>query len=428
MLDRLPRLGHRTERWLHNYLQGRYVRVCTREQHSRKQLASAGVPQGSVPGPQLFLHCVNDLLRRLENIYSASALMYADDLTLVASGAGIHACAAAMQPALSPITTWAAEHSLKINVGKSEAALFHIYSHTRSEEEMVDLRLGNGNLRIQSRPVRLLDTTVEQLLNFLTHASTASKQTMPHRYQLRLVAQTGASHHTMQSFSIGYVHGVSLYYGESILPCLAHTYLHNTEVLYRDSCTTSLGISAPTEDTSVCLKANLLTLRNILWLCETTQHERHARFHNHEDLSSLIHSEPVPLSMHRKAATSIPLSKDAVINGLERVCGTIGIPHNHNHAPPITQHRIIPCDTVSCNNVEFYQPIFANDASEDVKRTAFKSLYSSLGDYDFELWSDGSSSLAELASGSAAPLYGSTKKNDLPVEDHRAAAGRLACS
>ncbi|RNC54438.1 mucin TcMUCII [Trypanosoma cruzi] len=251
---------------------------------------------------------------------------------------------------------------------------------------------------------------------------------MPRRYQLRLVAQTGASHHTMQSFLIGYGHGVSLYYGESILPCLAHTCLHNTEVLYCDSCTTSLGISAPTEDKSVYLEANLLRLRKILWLRETNQHERHARFHNHEDLRSLICSELMPLSMHRKAATSIPLPRDFVINGLERVCGTIGIPHNHNHAPPITQHRIIPWDTVSCNKVEFYQPLFANDASEGVKRTAFKSLYSSLGDYDFELWTDGSSPLAEVASGSAAPLYDTTKRNDLPVEDHRAAAGRLACS
>ncbi|RNC57506.1 hypothetical protein TcCL_ESM04925 [Trypanosoma cruzi] len=114
MLDRLPHLGPRTKRWLHNYLRGRYVRVCAREQHSRKHLTSAGVPQGSVPGPQLFLYCVDDLLRRMENIYSASALMYADDLALVASGADIHACAAAMQPALSLVSTWAAKHSLKI--------------------------------------------------------------------------------------------------------------------------------------------------------------------------------------------------------------------------------------------------------------------------------------------------------------------------
>ncbi|PWV21198.1 hypothetical protein C3747_3g831 [Trypanosoma cruzi] len=132
--------------------------------------------------------------------------------------------------------------------------------------------------------------------------------------------------------------------------------------------------------------------------------------------------------MQRKAATSIPLPRDAVINGLQSFCNIIGIPHNHNHAPPITQHRIIPWDAVGRNNVRSYQPCFANDASDDVRRTAFDSLYSSLGDYDFELWTDGSSSLAELASGSAALLYDSTTTNDLPVEVHRAAAGSLACS
>ncbi|RNC34505.1 hypothetical protein TcCL_Unassigned02696 [Trypanosoma cruzi] len=56
--------------------------------------------------------------------------------------------------------------------------------------------------------------------------------------------------------------------------------------------------------------------------------------------------------MHGKAATSILPPRDAVVNGLERVCNIIGIPRNHNRAPPI-QHRIFPWDTVSCNKVEF---------------------------------------------------------------------------
>ncbi|KAF8281834.1 hypothetical protein TcYC6_0006730 [Trypanosoma cruzi] len=181
MLDRLQRLGPQTKRWLHNYLRGRYVRVCTCEQHSRKQLTSAGAPQGSVPGPQLFLHCVDDLLRRMDNIYSAAAFMHADEQTLVASGADIHACAAAMQPALSLVSTWAAEHKLKINVDKSEAAIFYIFLHTLSGEKIIDLHLDSGNLRIQSRSVRLLGNTIDRLLNFGTHASTSSKQTMLRR-------------------------------------------------------------------------------------------------------------------------------------------------------------------------------------------------------------------------------------------------------
>ncbi|RNC53847.1 hypothetical protein TcCL_ESM08795 [Trypanosoma cruzi] len=117
----------------------------------------------------------------MDNIYSAAAFMHADDLTLVASGADIHACAAAMQPALSLVSTWATKHKLKINVAKSEAAIFYISSHTLSGEKIIDLHLDSGNLRIQSRPVRLLGTTIDRLLNFGKHASTSSKQTMLRR-------------------------------------------------------------------------------------------------------------------------------------------------------------------------------------------------------------------------------------------------------
>ncbi|RNC32466.1 mucin TcMUCII [Trypanosoma cruzi] len=60
----------------------------------------------------------------------------------------------------------------------------------------------------------------------------------------------------------------------------------------------------------------------------------------------------MPSSMHGNAATSIPLPRDAVINGLLRVCDIIGTPHNDIRAP-LAQHRIFPWDTVSCNKVEF---------------------------------------------------------------------------
>ncbi|EKG03750.1 hypothetical protein TCSYLVIO_005198 [Trypanosoma cruzi] len=231
----------------------------------------------------------------------------------------------------------------------------------------------------------------------------------------------------MQSFLIRYVHSVSLHCDESILPCFAPTYLHHMEVRCRDSCKASLGISAPREYTSVYLEASLFPLQKILWPRETTQHEHHVSFHNYENLRSPIYSEPMPPSMHNKLATSIPLPRDAVINELRRVCNNIGIFHSHNRAPPI-QHRNFLWDTVRCNKMEFNQPPFAQDASGDVKRTALDSIYSSLGDYDFELWTEFSSSLAELASGYAALLYGSTTTTDLPVEVHRAAAGRLASS
>ncbi|KAF8288149.1 hypothetical protein TcBrA4_0017710 [Trypanosoma cruzi] len=339
MLDRLPRLGPRTKRWLNNSLQDRHVRVCAREQHSRKRLTSAGGPQGSVPGPQLSLYCADDLLRRLCSIYSASAFMHADEHTLVASGAGIHACAAAMRPALSLITAWAAEHCLKINVAKSEAALFCNSPHRRSDEDTADHRLGGGKPCVKSHSARLPGNGVDRHLNFGVHATAAARQIVPRRHQPRLTAEAGASHHTMRPKRVAYVHGALFHDGGAIFPYLAPACRRIAEARYRESSKASLGPSTHRENTSVHLESNLLPLRRILWLRAITQRKRYTRLHDHGDLRCLTHSEPMSPSMHGKAATSTPPPRDAVINGLLRVCNIIGIPHNHNRAPPI-QHRI----------------------------------------------------------------------------------------
>ncbi|RNE97790.1 hypothetical protein TcG_12486 [Trypanosoma cruzi] len=280
---------------------------------------------------------------------------------------------------------------------------------------MVNLLPGNRNLRIQSRPLRLLDTTAEQLLNFdyarFHRCCDVDRATPP---------STAAG---CRGWGIPAHHG-----GEAIAPCPAPIHLHGLEVRHRDSFTASLGPRTSKKDTSVHLAANPAPLRKILWLLALTQHERLTLLRFIEDVRGAICLEAIPSSILGKAATTpIALTRDAVVNGLHRVCNTIAIFHSHNRAPPI-QHRIFLWDTVRCNKVEFNQPRFAQDASDDVKRTALDFIYSSLGAYDFELWTEVSSSLAELASGSAALLYGSTATTDLPVEVHRAAAGRLASS
>ncbi|RNC36884.1 hypothetical protein TcCL_Unassigned00122 [Trypanosoma cruzi] len=145
--------------------------------------------------------------------------MYADEHTLVASGADIHACAAAMRPLLSFVATWAAEHSLKINVAKSEAALFHIASHTHGLTRTWSISiLLAGTCVFSHAQCACWATRLIDFLILITHASTAAKRTMPRRYQLRLVAQVGVSHLTMRSFLIGHVHSVLFHNGDAIVP------------------------------------------------------------------------------------------------------------------------------------------------------------------------------------------------------------------
>ncbi|RNF04974.1 hypothetical protein TcG_10706 [Trypanosoma cruzi] len=265
--------------------------------------------------------------------------MYADEHTLVASVAGIHACAAAMRPALSLITAWAAEHCLKINVAKSEAALFCNSPHRRSDEDTADHRLGGGKPCVKSHSARLPGNGVDRHLNFGVHATAAARQIVPRRHQSRLTAEAGASHHTMRPFWVAYVHGALFHDGGAIFPYPAPACRRIAEARYRESSKASLGPSTHRENTSVHLESNLLPLQKTIWLRAITQLKRYTRLHDHGDLRCLTHSEPMSPSMHGKAATSTPLPRDAVITESRRVCNIIGIPHNHNRAPPI-QHRI----------------------------------------------------------------------------------------
>ena len=64
--------------WFESYLSNRKQRVVIDGQYSQWKNINAGVPQGSVLGPLLFLIYINDITENLES-YS---LLYADDTSL----------------------------------------------------------------------------------------------------------------------------------------------------------------------------------------------------------------------------------------------------------------------------------------------------------------------------------------------------------
>ncbi|EKG03751.1 hypothetical protein TCSYLVIO_005197 [Trypanosoma cruzi] len=235
--------------------------------------------------------------------------------------------------------------------------------------------------------------------------SWTAMRTVSRRRQLRLDAEAGAPRHTTQYSLVGCFHSALHHGDEAIAPCPAHAqqrrillsiwppihhlcggllvsaHPHNTNASHFSDV---LRICVPLSTRNLCRRPCIINWR----------HRSRLR-----EMLLLMDYAAYVILLRYPTATIVLLLFNIVI---------------------------FLWDTVSCNKVEFNQPRFAQDASDDVKRTAIDSIYSSLG--DFELWTDVSSSLAELASGSAALFYGSATTNDLPVEVHRAAAGRLARS
>ncbi|PWV07139.1 hypothetical protein C3747_105g111 [Trypanosoma cruzi] len=94
---------------------------------------------------------------------------------------------------------------------------------------------------------------------------------------------------------------------------------------------------------------------------------------------------------------------------------------------PLVEHRVFARETVSCSGVGVFQPRHAKNALDGVRRSALEAACNPLGLYDAGRWTDGFSSLAEHASGSAA-LSLDSPDSRAPCGPHRTAAGSLACT
>jgi len=107
--------------WFENYLSDRLQRVTTEGYHSQFKGINAGVPQGSVLGPLLFLLYINDIT---DNV-STNIKLFADDTSLyvIIDENPAHA-AQVLTNDLSNIGEWAGIWDIKFNPTKTKSVIF----------------------------------------------------------------------------------------------------------------------------------------------------------------------------------------------------------------------------------------------------------------------------------------------------------------
>ena len=85
-----------------SYLSGRYRKVCVDGKLSEPLGIHSSVPQGSILGPALFLHFINDLPLVLKNYIG----IYADDSTLYASTPTLAEVEEKIRPDIDAVSMW----------------------------------------------------------------------------------------------------------------------------------------------------------------------------------------------------------------------------------------------------------------------------------------------------------------------------------
>ena len=126
-------------RWFSNYLDNRQQRVVLPGVHSPWSPVRAGVPQGSILGPLLFLLYINDIVESI----NSSIRLFADDTSLYIIVENPVEAAYQLNSDLSKIHQWATKWLVTFNPSKSESIIF---SRKRNKPHHPQLVMNQQNI------------------------------------------------------------------------------------------------------------------------------------------------------------------------------------------------------------------------------------------------------------------------------------------
>lgn len=152
--------------WLRDYLSERKLKVVLDGHSSRPYDIKAGVPQGSILGPTLFLLYVNDAEDHLPN--GVRLAVYADDTTLfqlVHTKPAIPMATATLQSGINALSRWGSDWRITFEPSKSQGMTI---SHHRSPWEFQTVSF-NGTDICPSSSVRLLGVDFDTTLEYRQH-------------------------------------------------------------------------------------------------------------------------------------------------------------------------------------------------------------------------------------------------------------------
>ncbi len=145
---------------LKSYIADRVFRVKHEEEYSEIKEIKAGVPQGSVLGPILYLLYTCDI-PQTENAITAT---FADDTALLSVNTDLNSCTKTLQKACDSLANWTKKWRIKLNESKSA----HIIFTNRRITNDIPLYI-NGNIVPVANTAKYLGMTLDTKLKWKEH-------------------------------------------------------------------------------------------------------------------------------------------------------------------------------------------------------------------------------------------------------------------
>ena len=171
--------------WLKSYLSNRQINVVIGGQQSQAYPITAGVPQGSILGPTLFLLYINDMEEQVPA--EVGLAIYADDTTLYSVVKNPAECAHShdqLQTAINAIQRWGQTWSVSFEPTKSQSLVVTNWASCDVSPVLFD------NVEVQEEDtLKLLGVTFDRKLSFRTHLRHVSVRGNQRLYFLRKAAR-----------------------------------------------------------------------------------------------------------------------------------------------------------------------------------------------------------------------------------------------
>ena len=163
LIYKLERAGVRGNllNWLKSYLSGRTMRVVIEGQYSEWKNIEAGVPQGSILGPLLFLIYINDIADEIES----DPHTYADDTNLLKPFKNVDDAVQTINRDLNKIVAWAQKWKVTMNPSKTKCVLF---SNKRKPSKITNVQLLGKQIPVVTE-VKHLGVILDHKLTWQSH-------------------------------------------------------------------------------------------------------------------------------------------------------------------------------------------------------------------------------------------------------------------
>ena len=156
--------------FIKDYLSNRFQSVKCNNTISQLRPVQAGVPQGSILGPLLFIMFINDIMA-LNNCY-----LYADDCLVVYTGHTPEASALKLENSLIDFVSWYKRNLLVLNASKTD--LMTISNKPLKTNSLPMITINESKLK-QSDKIKYLGLVLDNKLKFNKSISLLKKKTFP---------------------------------------------------------------------------------------------------------------------------------------------------------------------------------------------------------------------------------------------------------